>query len=51
MIWLWGAEYDRIFGEVESFRFSHYWAVSGNNYLGPGLAVSGNKYLRLAVSG
>ena len=40
-----------ILGKWRAFIFSQYWAVIGNKYLGPGLAASGNTYLRLAVSG
>ena len=48
-----GGMYDGISHTLDAERlggFSQYWAVSGK-YLGPGLTVSGNKYLRLAVSG
>ena len=39
-----------IIGRWRALIFSKYWAVTSNKYLGPGLTVSGNKYLRLAVS-
>ena len=40
-----------IFWKQRALILSWYWTVSGSTYLRPGLAVSGTKYLRLAVSG